>query len=60
MSRDKRDTAAIMPMEGCGNNKVCPDHIHMLVSITEKISVSEFMGCMKGKSELLIFQKWEI
>ena len=38
--------------------QACPDHIHMLVSIPPKYSVSEFMGYLKGKSALLIFQKW--
>ena len=38
--------------------EVCPDHIHMLVSIPPKISVSGFMGYLKGKSALLIFQRW--
>lgn len=38
--------------------EVCPDHIHMLVSIPPKMSVSGFMGYLKGKSALLIFQKW--
>ena len=38
--------------------EVCPDHIHMLVSIPSKMSVSGFMGYLKGKSALLIFQKW--
>ena len=38
--------------------EVCPDHIHMLVSIPPKISVSGFMGYLKGKSSLLIFQKF--
>ena len=32
-----------------------PDHIHMLVSIPPKISVSSFMGYLKGKSSLMIF-----
>ena len=36
----------------------CPDHIHMLVSIPPKKSISGFMGYLKGKSSLLIFQKW--
>ena len=35
----------------------CPDHIHMLVSIPPKISVSEFMGYLKGKSSLIIFER---
>ncbi len=38
--------------------EVCPDHIHMLVSIPPKISVSSFMGYLKGKSSLMIFQKY--
>ena len=38
--------------------EVCPDHIHILVSIPPKMSVSGFMGYLKGKSSLLIFQKW--
>ncbi len=38
--------------------EVCPDHIHMLVSIPPKMSVSGFMGYLKEKSALLIFQKW--
>ena len=38
--------------------EVCPDHIHMLVSIPPKISVSGFMGYLKGKSALLIYQRW--
>ena len=32
--------------------EVCPDHIHMLVSIPPKLSVSSFMGYLKGKSSL--------
>ncbi|HFI0716858.1 TPA: IS200/IS605 family transposase, partial [Streptococcus suis] len=35
----------------------CPDHIHMLVSIPPKMSVSSFMGYLKGKSSLMIFDK---
>ena len=38
--------------------ELCPDHIHMLVSIPPKMSISGFMGYLKGKSALLIFQKW--
>ena len=34
-----------------------PDHVHMLVSIPPKISVSSFMGYLKGKSSLMIFEK---
>ena len=35
----------------------CADHIHMLVSIPPKISVSSFMGYLKGKSSLMIFDR---
>ena len=35
----------------------CSDHIHMLVSIPPKISVSSFMGYLKGKSSLMIFDR---
>lgn len=35
----------------------CRDHIHMLVSIPPKISVSYFMGYLKGKSSLIIFDR---
>ena len=38
--------------------EACPDHIHMLVSIPPKISVSEFMGYLKGKSSLMIFDQF--
>ena len=38
--------------------EVCPDHIHMLVSIPLKISVSSFMGYLKGKSSVLIYEKF--
>ena len=38
--------------------EVCPDHIHILVSIPPKISVSSFMGYLKGKSSLMIFDKY--
>ena len=37
--------------------EACPDHIHLLVSIPPKISVSSFMGYLKGKSSLMIFDK---
>jgi len=38
--------------------EVCPDHVHMLISIPPKLSVASFMGFLKGKSSLLIYQKW--
>ena len=36
----------------------CPDHIHMLVTIPPKMSVSKFMGILKGKSSLMIFDRF--
>lgn len=38
--------------------EVCPDHIHMLVEIPPKMTVSGFMGFLKGKSSIMIYQKW--
>lgn len=38
--------------------EVCPDHVHMLLEIPPKMSVSGFMGYLKGKSSLMIFQKF--
>ncbi|CYZ09829.1 transposase of family protein [Streptococcus suis] len=34
-----------------------PDHVHMLVSIPPRLSVSSFMGYLKGKSALMMFDK---
>ena len=38
--------------------EVCKDHIHMLVKIPPKIAVSSFMGYLKGKSSLMIYEKY--
>ena len=38
--------------------EVCPDHIHMLVEIPPKISVSSFMGYLKGKSSTILYEKY--
>ena len=38
--------------------EVCPDHIHMLVEIPPKMSVSGFAGYLKGKSSQMIYEKW--
>ena len=35
----------------------CKDHVHMLVSIPPKLSVAQFMGYLKGKSSLMIFDR---
>ena len=37
--------------------EACPDHIHMLVSIPPHLSVSAFVGYLKGKSSLMIFDR---
>ena len=38
--------------------EICPDHIHILVSIPPKMSVSGFVGYLKGKSSLMMFQRF--
>ena len=38
--------------------EICPDHVNMLVEIPPKMSVSGFVGFLKGKSSLMIYQKW--
>ena len=37
--------------------EACPDHIHMLVSVPPYLSIAQFMGFLKGKSSLLIFDR---
>ena len=36
---------------------VCPDHVHLCVSIPPKMSISTFMGYLKGKSTLMIYDR---
>ena len=38
--------------------EVCPNHIHMFVEIPPKLSISTFMGYLKGKSSVMIYQRW--
>ena len=38
--------------------EVCPDHIHMLIEIPPKFSVSNVMGFLKGKSSIMIYSRW--
>ena len=59
----RRDIGVIL-RKLCGYKKVeiieahaMPDHIHMLVSIPPKLAVSDFMGYLKGKSTLMIFER---
>ena len=39
-------------------SEACKDHIHMLVSIPPKYSVAQIMGYLKGKSSLMIYEKY--
>ena len=59
----KKDIGEIL-RKLCNEKKVeiieaeaCPDHIHMLVSIPPHLSVAQFMGYLKGKSSLMIFDR---
>ena len=38
--------------------QACKDHIHMLISVPPKYSISQVMGYLKGKSSLMIFEKY--
>ena len=38
--------------------EVCPDHVHMLIEIPPKVAVSGFMGHLKRKSSLMIYEKY--
>lgn len=38
--------------------EICRDHIHLLLNISPKMSISSFMGYLKGKSSLMIFQRY--
>ena len=38
--------------------EICPDHVHMFVEIPPKMSVLSFMGYLKGKSSLMIYEKY--
>ena len=37
--------------------EACPDHIHMLISVPPYLSIAQFMGYLKGKSTLMIFDR---
>ena len=38
--------------------EICPDHVHMLVEIPPKMSVSSFMGYLKGKSSTMLYERF--
>ena len=40
------------------SGEACPDHIHLFVEIPPKLSISSFMGYLKGKSSVIIYEKW--
>ena len=59
----KSDVGAIL-RELCRRKEVeiiaaeaCPDHIHLFVSVPPKVSISSFVGFLKGKSTLMIFER---
>ena len=60
----KQDIANILSMLCKRKNvkiveaEICPDHVHMLVELPPNISVSSFMGYLKGKSTLMIFERY--
>ena len=38
--------------------EVCPDHVHMLLEIPQKYSISSFMGYLKGKSSTMLHEQF--
>ena len=38
--------------------EACPNHIHMFLAIPPKLSISSFMGYLKGKSSVMIYEQW--
>ena len=38
--------------------EACSDHVHMFLSIPPKYSISSFMGYLKGKSSVMIYERW--
>ena len=61
--RLKQDIANILSMLCKRKNvhiieaEICPDHVHMLVEIPPSMSVSSFVGYLKGKSTLMILER---
>lgn len=59
----RKDIGQILRMlierKGCEllEAEACPDHIHMLIEIPPKYSVAQFMGYLKSKSTLMIFDR---
>ena len=60
MKRDVREILSILcKWKGVEiiDGAVCVDHVHLSVSIPPKISISSFMGYLKGKSTLMIYDR---
>ena len=59
-SSDREDTAAAVRVERGKNHRgeACPNHIHLFVEIPPKISVSHFMGYLKGKSSTMLYEQF--
>ena len=59
-SRNRENSTKFMWKKGVEvlEAEACADHIHMLVSIPPRMSVADFMGYLKGKSALLIFDRF--
>jgi putative transposase len=59
-ARDWEDIRKLCEWKGVNivEAEICPDHVHMLVEIPPKISVSGFMGYLKGKSSLMIYKEF--
>ena len=53
----KKDSASSDKKVEIIEAEACPDHIHMLVSIPPYLSISQFMGYIKSKSALMIFDR---
>ena len=57
VSRNEKHTGDFMNKVEIIEANACSDHIHMLVKIPPNISVAQFMGYLKGKSTLMIFDR---
>lgn len=63
---EKKEEKSGQFYENCANGKgvniieaeICKDHIHMLLEIPPKMAVSSFVGYLKGKSSLMIYERW--
>ena len=56
-TKEFKEKVILEYLSGKTGGHLMPGHVHMLVSIPPKISVSSFMGYLKGKSALMMFDK---